>query len=284
MAKLLTALCVIAVASALLVLGCHARPLSSSSDVIESGGPLDQLCPACMSAVLQAHMVLSAPDTAADLIDVVETYACSQLDTEKEAKCDALVEQYVPLVIAEMDNEITVDKVCVRFHICPPSPDEPNSAVDLTPATPKDILAYTIQEALLGEAVSDPEDVAGAADVVGEVAAVDDQNALQNREDCVACLMMVRVIRKRLSDPKMQAHIMDFVIGRCNKLANESLTAEDILPVIFEELPKVLDPKKVCKKSGLCSSLAPVEGMVVAGHSDEDAKLPLLLQLPSEMN
>ncbi|CAI7813374.1 unnamed protein product, partial [Closterium sp. NIES-54] len=86
MAKLLTALCVIAVASALLVLGCHARPLSSSSDVIESGGPLDQLCPACMSAVLQAHMVLSAPDTAADLIDVVETYACSQLDTEKEAK------------------------------------------------------------------------------------------------------------------------------------------------------------------------------------------------------
>ncbi|CAI5955326.1 unnamed protein product [Closterium sp. NIES-64] len=237
-----------------------------------------------MSAVLQAHMVLSAPDTAADLIDVVETYACSQLDTEKEAKCDALVEQYVPLVIAEMDNEITVDKVCVRFHICPPSPDEPNSAVDLTPATPKDILAYTIQEALLGEAVSDPDDVAGAADVVGEVAAVDDQNVLQNREDCVACLMMVRVIRKRLSDPKMQAHIMDFVIGRCNKLANESLTAEDILPVILEELPKVLDPKKVCKKSGLCSSLALVEGMVVAGHIDEDAKLPLLLQLPSEMN
>ncbi|CAI5978702.1 unnamed protein product [Closterium sp. NIES-64] len=136
-----------------------------------------------MSAVLQAHM----------------------LDTEKEAKCDALVEQYVPLVIAEMDNEITVDKVCVRFHICPPSPDEPNSAVDLTPATPKDILAYTIQEALLGEAVSDPDDVAGAADVVGEVAAVDDQNVLQNGRT---------------------AHIMDFVIGRCNKLANESLTAE----------------------------------------------------------
>ncbi|CAI5474801.1 unnamed protein product, partial [Closterium sp. Yama58-4] len=288
-AGLLTALCVIAVASALLVLGCHARPLSSSSDVIESG-PLDQLCPACMSAVLQAHMVLSAPDTASDLIDIVETYACSQLDAEKEAKCNALVEQYVPLVIAEMDNEITVDKVCVRFHICPPSPDETNPAVDLTPATPKDILAYTIQEALLGEAVSDPEDVAGAANVIAEVAAVEDENALHNREDCVACLMMVRVIRKRLSDPKMQARIMDFVIGRCNKLSNESLTAEcisaaqDILPVIFEELPKVLDPKKVCKKAGLCSSLPPVEGMVGAGHSDDDAKLPLLLQLPSDKN
>ncbi|GJP78890.1 hypothetical protein CLOP_g9155 [Closterium sp. NIES-67] len=102
-------------------------------------------------------------------------------------------------------------------------------------------------------------------------------------------MLMVRVIRKRLSDPKTQAHIMDFIVGRCNKLANQSLTAEcinaaeDILPVIFEELPKVLDPRKICKKAGMCALPLLVEGSVDSGGG-EDSKLPLLLQLPSEKN
>ncbi|GJP32551.1 hypothetical protein CLOM_g17177 [Closterium sp. NIES-68] len=203
-----------------------------------------------------------------------------------------MVEQYVLLVIAEMNKDITFDDVCVRFHVCPPNPGS-IAAVDLTPAPARDSLAYSIQEALLGEAVSDPEDVAGAAIVVGGVTAmegaVEGHSALTNREDCVACMLMVRVIRKRLSDPKTQAHIMDFIVGRCNKLANQSLTiecisaAEDILSVIFEELPKVLDPRKICKKAGMCALPLLVEGSVDSGGG-EDSKLPLLLQLPSEKN
>eukprot|EP00475_Leptophrys_vorax_P042279 TRINITY_DN7973_c0_g1_i1.p1 TRINITY_DN7973_c0_g1~~TRINITY_DN7973_c0_g1_i1.p1 ORF type:complete len:340 (+),score=38.03 TRINITY_DN7973_c0_g1_i1:225-1244(+) len=304
------------------------RPMAADSVAATiSGGPHEKLCEACSMAVLQVHMYLSDPNTAADLIETVETYICSQLDAEKEPKCDDMVEQYVPLVVDQLKDEITLDKICVNTKICPAGPAA-HLATTTSAATTTAIASSAVRSAVVRGLAAilglDEEAAAAAAAGAAEGAAADDAGsaavaaaagdlednavgvagaaeaaAVEGREDCVACVLMVRVIRKKLSDPKVQQRLMDFFISRCNSLSNESQKVEctdavkDILPVIFEELPALLDPRKVCKKAGMCTMAADAETDAGADSAaggveisevvaDGGAEVDLLLRLPSE--
>ena len=35
------------------------------------------------------------------------------------AQCDTSVQQYVPMILAMVDNEVSVDKMCLQSKICP---------------------------------------------------------------------------------------------------------------------------------------------------------------------
>ncbi|KAK3726300.1 hypothetical protein QZH41_012728 [Actinostola sp. cb2023] len=203
----------------------------------------NETCAACQAALNEVKTLLAQPEIDKMILGYLEQ-ACAEFGS-LAAECKALVEQYEPLVLKELQQLLANPKqLCIEFGLCSASREK--------------IMAVLLQKAL-------PVKLKSFAGFNLKKHILKAINPVKASAECILCEFIASELDDLLGKNATQQEIKDALDKVCSFLPSTIGTecksfvdkyAAEILQILSQEL----NPKIICTTLNLCSSKGHVQG------------------------
>ncbi|KAJ3425619.1 hypothetical protein M0812_28064 [Anaeramoeba flamelloides] len=257
----------------------------------EEEEPQGMYCTIC-EAVMSFVEKWLAEEKSLEEIETLLEKVCTFLPSSYESLCDSIIEQYLPVIIQYLEQEIPPAKICELIGLCSAEVEEPQDIKCIACTT---VVGFV--EKFLAEGNTEEEIIKLLEDVcqflpnsyksicdsiieqylpaiiqyieqelpaqkICELIGLCSAEAEEPQDiKCIACTTVVGFVEKFLAEGNTEEEIIKLLEDVCQFLPNSYKSIcdsiiEQYLPAIIQYIEQELPAQKICELIGLCSAEA----------------------------